>query len=84
MGRYGWRWELLSKQVRAESRGRCEVCGAPATNVDHIVPVSERPDLLLVRANLRATCARCNFGRVSGRLGRMAYLNRDPVERRAW
>lgn len=31
-------------------------CGAPATDVDHIVAVRERPDLRLTWGNLRALC----------------------------
>ena len=81
---YDHHWRRLAKLVRAEAGGRCEVCGAPASSADHVVPVSERPDLRLVRSNVRATCARHNMGRVSGRLARMAQINRDARVRREW
>jgi len=32
----------------------------PAEVVDHIIPISERPDLRLVRSNLRSLCKTCH------------------------
>ena len=42
---------------------RCQLCGAPATDVDHVLPVSEggRDD----PSNLRALCAHCNRSSVA-------------------
>lgn len=37
-------------------QGRVEA----ATCVDHIVPISQAPDLRLVRSNLQALCASCH------------------------
>ena len=34
----------------------CVVCGLPGNEVDHIQPISERPDLRLSMANLRTLC----------------------------
>jgi 5-methylcytosine-specific restriction endonuclease McrA len=39
----------------------CQVCGAPATEVDHIVPWSISHDSSL--SNLRAICIKCNRAR---------------------
>lgn len=82
---YGDRaWRELSRKVRAKAGWKCEVCGAPATSTDHIVPVAEAPHLRLVETNLRATCAKHNQGRVQARLSRMAHLNRSIPEVREW
>ncbi|WP_182481397.1 HNH endonuclease [Nocardioides immobilis] len=35
-------------------------CGRRSTQVDHIIPLKVRPDLGLVRANLRGICGTCN------------------------
>ena len=61
---YDSTWRALSKQVRMEEPlcrhclrdGRVEA----ATCVDHIVPISQAPDLRLVRSNLQALCHACH------------------------
>jgi 5-methylcytosine-specific restriction endonuclease McrA len=83
---YDHRWRKLRAQVLREEGGRCYVagCDAPATTVDHVVPVSEAPHLRLERSNLRAACGRHNFGRPMRRLAAMARLNRSPGRVRDW
>jgi 5-methylcytosine-specific restriction endonuclease McrA len=39
----------------------CVYCGAPATDVDHLLPIADGGDDSL--ANLRPSCAACNRGR---------------------
>lgn len=56
------RWREKVRPAVLERDGyRCQVCGAPAEHVDHIVRVcdggTDDP------ANLRATCAACNLRR---------------------
>lgn len=38
-------------------------CGAMATDLDHIIPIEQRPDLRLVRSNVRSSCKACNVAR---------------------
>jgi 5-methylcytosine-specific restriction endonuclease McrA len=38
----------------------CHVCGAPATDIDHLIPINAGGDDSL--ANLRPACARHNRG----------------------
>jgi 5-methylcytosine-specific restriction enzyme A len=43
----------------------CRICKArgyitPANTVDHIIPITERPDLRLDHDNLRSLCATCH------------------------
>jgi 5-methylcytosine-specific restriction protein A len=51
------RWRRVRARVLARDRYRCQLCGAPATEVDHVVRVadggSDHP------GNLRAICGRC-------------------------
>ena len=52
---YDAAWRKVRKQF-LEKHPCCEVCGQPATEVDHIRTVKERPDLRLSWSNLRPLC----------------------------
>jgi 5-methylcytosine-specific restriction protein A len=58
-------WPAIASAAIARAGGRCQDCGAPATDADHIRPRSQggtdEP------ANLRALCAPCHASR-TGRL----------------
>lgn len=65
----GWTW--VRKQVLLRDNYECKIqthCGRGvgrsegdlATEVDHIVPIEERPDLRLSMTNLQAACKPCN------------------------
>lgn len=63
-------WKEARYDALVRSRGACECCGAsPRTtpgvtlNVDHIQPISDRPDLALVQSNLQVLCSSCNWGK---------------------
>lgn len=59
-------WRRLSKRV-AQAEPVCwlqlEGCTRVSTTGDHLVPVTDRPELALVRANVRGACRSCNFKR---------------------
>ena len=59
-------WKVLSKQV-AREEPICwlgfEGCTVKSTTGDHVIPVSVRPDLALVRSNVRGACSSCNYKR---------------------
>jgi len=58
---YDRQWQEAAKAFLAEpGNARCSNCGAPATCVAHIISIKRRPDLRMVRANWRPSCARCN------------------------
>lgn len=61
---YDARWHALRRAYIA-AHPLCEACLAsgryvPAAEVDHIIPISERPDLRLVAGNLQALCRSCH------------------------
>ena len=61
---YDATWHRMSKMVRMEEP-LCRHClrdgrVTAATLVDHIIPISQAPDLRLVRSNLQALCASCH------------------------
>lgn len=59
-------WRRLRDQVIREEpdcRIRGPKCTGRSTTADHIIPKSIRPDLTMVRANLRGACGPCNYGR---------------------
>jgi 5-methylcytosine-specific restriction endonuclease McrA len=60
-------WRRLRDQVvREEPTCRLRfpgICTNLSTTADHIVPVTERPELALVRSNCRGSCTPCNEAR---------------------
>ncbi|MBP2309276.1 hypothetical protein GBZ48_34620 [Azospirillum melinis] len=71
-------WEKLQDAVVIERGCRCEACGTivvlrkreataitPVAEVDHIESITDRPDLRLVRSNLRVLCKPCHSGRTA-------------------
>jgi 5-methylcytosine-specific restriction endonuclease McrA len=60
-----WR-RLRDRVVREEPTCRLRfegICTVVSTTGDHIIPVTERPELALVRSNVRAACKPCNDAR---------------------
>lgn len=51
-------WRKLRARVLARDHGRCVMCGAPATHVDHIERGQDHSS-----ANLRALCQSCHMKR---------------------
>ncbi len=82
--RYGWAWRRLRSRVLAEEGYRCRQCGGHADQVDHIVPLIERPDLELVRSNCQAMCRRCNLLKELARRAEAAAIRPGFGARRAW
>ena len=61
---YDHRWDVLSKRLRRQ-RPLCEICKAAgrttvSSEVHHIVPIRDRPDLMYVESNLQAICHECH------------------------
>ena len=52
----------LRAQIFERDGGRCVLCGAPATQIDHIAGDANTPE------NLRAACGACNLGMAQAHL----------------
>ena len=79
-------WRTLSQQVIREEPVcwlRLPGCTIRSDSCDHIIPVSERPDLMLVRANCRGACRRCNTARHSLPVSALPALRRAHRQRPA-
>lgn len=51
-------WRKVRTRALERDRYRCQACGKPATEVDHLIPVADGgPDVL---ANLQAVCSDCH------------------------
>jgi hypothetical protein len=66
-------WRKLAKRV-AREEPLCwlnfpGICTRVSTTGDHVIAVTKRPDLALVRSNVHGACAACNTAR-----------NNTPVE----
>lgn len=56
-------WQRLAKQAIAEEPAcwlRLPGCTGRSNTGDHVIPVCVRPDLALVRSNVRGACKSCN------------------------
>lgn len=61
-----WAWRRLRDQVVAEEPHcwlELDGCTGASTTGDHVIPVTERPDLALVRSNVHGACTSCNYKR---------------------
>lgn len=73
-------WRRLRAQVIREEpvcRLRLPGCTIVTQTGDHIIPVKYRPDLKLVRQNVRGSCYSCNMKRGDGSPRRMAQVVRQ-------
>lgn len=78
-------WRALSKRVAKEEPVcwlRFPRCTLRSTCGDHYWPVKYRPDLELIRANLRGACSYCNHARGATLPGDIPKL-RAQLEARA-
>ena len=74
------RWKALRLQALRRDGWRC-TCGAPAREVDHRLPVRDRPDLAFDLSNLQSLCSPCHSRKTRIECGLEADLS--PA-RRAW
>ena len=73
-GRQKFYKRKLWLQVRArvlQEEPLCQQCLSlgiltPATDVDHLVDIDIRPDLVIKRSNLQSLCHKCHLNKTSG------------------
>ena len=61
--RWTQEWRRLAKKVCQEEPIcwlQLACCTTRSTTGDHVIPVAARPDLALVRSNVRGACRPCN------------------------
>ena len=79
-----WASRKLRAQVLREEP-LCRIglpgCTKISTQVDHILPWAQRPDLALVRANLQGACASCNMAKGSSPPGVLRAALERPALR---
>jgi hypothetical protein len=78
------RWHQLARRVVKEEPIcwlRLPGCTIRATTADHIIPVSIRPDLALVRSNCRGACHSCNSLRRDVPIAQLRGLRGQPMTR---
>lgn len=69
---YGWSWKQRRAAILERDGYRCHHCGAPATQVDHLVAKAQGGTD--TAGNLAATCQRCH----STKTGREGQARREP------
>lgn len=74
-----WAWRQLAREV-TKGATRCTWCLRPTTKLvaDHVIPLEQRPDLALDRANVVPACTGCNTKR--GRNARLPDLEPARVQ----
>lgn len=77
----GGRWARMVAHVVQRDAGLCHICGHfGGKSADHLIPVTERPDLALEVSNLKAAhaypngCPECSAASVA-RGGKPVYCN---------
>ena len=68
-------WRKLRDQVVREEPLcwlRLPGCTTFSKTADHVLTVKDRPDLAMVRANLRGACVPCNLKRSDKTIGQLA------------
>ena len=79
-----WR-RLRAEVIKAEPSCwlRLPGCTHISTTADHIIPVSVRPDLRMVRANCRGACRHCNYKRGHLPVSQLDQLRCTPTQHNA-
>jgi len=79
-------WRKLRLKILARDGWRCFTpgCTRPATQVDHIVDITDAPSLRLDPSNLRAACGPCNLARRNRRVAALGKVNREVGTLRKW
>ena len=79
------RWARVRFLVKRRDQWRCVACGASGVRleVDHKVPIRERPDLAYAPANLQMLCVSCHARKTQREVG-LTYAGHGNPKRRAW
>lgn len=65
------RWPALRLQALRRDGWQCVECGSRVRlEVDHVLPVRDRPDLAFTLDNLQVLCSRCHTRKTASDIGR--------------
>ena len=64
-------------EILQRDQWSCFYCQQPATTVDHIIPISKAPDLVINYENAVACCTKCNSSK--GSRNQAAFLGKKPT-----
>jgi 5-methylcytosine-specific restriction endonuclease McrA len=70
-------YKAFRLKVLARDQWSCFYCQQPATTVDHIIPISKAPDLVVNYENAVACCQSCNSSK--GSRNQASFLGRVPT-----
>ena len=70
-------YKAFRLKVLARDQWSCFYCSAPAATVDHIIPISKAPDLVVNFENAVACCQSCNSSKGSRNQG--VFLGRKAT-----
>jgi 5-methylcytosine-specific restriction endonuclease McrA len=70
-------YKAFRLKVLARDQWSCFYCSAPAATVDHIIPISKAPDLVVNFENAVACCQSCNSSK--GSRNQANFLGRVPT-----
>mgnify|MGYP001060250354 CR=1 FL=1 len=77
----GPRWKALRMQALERDEWQCVECGTRrGLEVDHILPVRDRPNLSYTLSNLQCLCGRCHARKTRLEVGHTPL----PPERAKW
>ena len=79
-----YEWRRVRMEVLKEQGGRCQCCGATASDgvrlhVDHILPRKKFPQFALLASNLQVLCEVCNHGK-----GNWDHTDWRPKHEQEW
>jgi 5-methylcytosine-specific restriction endonuclease McrA len=75
-------WRVLRDQVVREEPLcwlRLPGCTTFSVTADHVLTVKDRPDLAMVRANLRGACSECNGKRNDKTIDQLAFDDAEAL-----
>ena len=70
-------YKAFRLKVLARDQWSCFYCSAPAATVDHIIPISKAPDLVVNFENAVACCQSCNSSK--GSRNQASFLGKKPT-----
>ena len=72
-------YKAFRLKVLARDQWSCFYCQQPATTVDHIIPVSQAPDLVVDYSNAVSCCVSCNSSKGSRSQGSFLRKKATPL-----